>query len=707
MSRSTARTRLPFTQANRPFSLSPSRLRFTQALAVFCGALLAPLAMAAEAPDEHARHAEEISPTVVTAIGQSSPLTVITNPKDPRQPVPASDGGDYLKTIPGFALVRNGGTNGDPVLRGMFGSRLNILSNGGMMLGACPGRMDAPTSYIAPETYDSLTVIKGPQTVLWGPGASAGTVLFEREPEHFGELGTRVNASILAGSNGRFDKVIDAAAGGPLGYVRVIGNQAHADDYRDGNNDTVPSRYDKWNGDIAVGWTPDADTLLELTAGKGDGQARSAGRGMDGSQYKRESLGLRFVKSNIGEVLDSVEAQVYYNYADHVMDNYSLRTPSGTGMMAGPMASNVDRRTLGGRIKATWRWADVQLIGGLDAQTNEHRQRGGAGIDTYKNMSYTKDADFHNYGAFGELTWHAADRDRLISGARLDRASAKDYRQRLGSGMMSSPNPTVGNTRADTLPSGFVRYEHDLQASPTTVYAGLGHTQRFPDYWELFSPKSGPLGSLNAFDSIKPEKTTQLDIGLQYKTEDLEAWASGYVGQVRDFILFDYTGGSSRAENIDARIMGGELGAAYRLTSNWKADSTLAYAWGKNSSDGKALAQMPPLEARLGLSYSQDSWSAGALWRVVADQGRIDRNKGNVVGKDYAQSAGFGVFSLNGAYRINQNFKVSTGVDNLFGKAYAEHLNLAGNAGFGFPADNPQALKEPGRTFWTKVDMSF
>lgn len=83
--------------------------------------------------------------------------------------MPASDGADYLKTIPGFAMVRNGGTNGDPVLRGMFGSRLNILTDGGMMLGACPGRMDAPTSYISPQTYDKLTVIKGPQTVLWGP----------------------------------------------------------------------------------------------------------------------------------------------------------------------------------------------------------------------------------------------------------------------------------------------------------------------------------------------------------------------------------------------------------------------------------------------------------------------------------------------------------------------------------------------------------
>lgn len=245
MSRFTAASRLPHAQTVFPFALS-----------ALCCAVFAPAALAAEPVDAHATHVRELSPTVVTAVAPSSPLTIVTNPKDPRQPVPASDGGDYLKTIPGFALIRNGGTNGDPVLRGMFGSRLNILTNGGMMLGACPGRMDAPTSYISPETYDKLTVIKGPQTVLWGPGASAGTILFEREPEHFGELGTRVNASVLAGSNGRFDKTIDAAAGGLLGYVRVIGNTAHSDDYKDGNGDTVPSRYDKWNGDIALGWTP-------------------------------------------------------------------------------------------------------------------------------------------------------------------------------------------------------------------------------------------------------------------------------------------------------------------------------------------------------------------------------------------------------------------------------------------------------------------
>ncbi|WP_412460812.1 TonB-dependent copper receptor [Pseudomonas sp. SC11] len=671
-------------------------------LALFCGSLLSPLALAVAADHSHP-DAPELSPTVITAVAPSSPLTVVTNPKDPRQPVPASDGADYLKTIPGFSAIRSGGTNGDPVLRGMFGSRLNILTNGGVMLGACPNRMDAPTSYISPETYDRLTVIKGPQSVIWGPGGSAGTILFEREPEKFGTLGSRVNASLLTGSNGRFDKVLDAAAGNDQGYARFVGNQSRADDYHDGHGDTVPSRWDKWNGDVTLGWTPDADTLLELTAGKGDGEARYAGRGMDGSQFKRESLGLRFEKSNLGEVLDTVEAQVYYNYADHVMDNYSLRTPSGRGMMGMPMVSNVDRRTLGARLKATWRWADVQLISGLDAQTNEHRKRGGMGVDAHKGQPWTKDADFHNYGAFSELTWYATGEDRLIAGARLDRASARDFRQ---------TSATVGDTRADTLPSGFVRYEHDLAAIPATAYIGLGHAQRFPDYWELFSPKQGPNGAVNAFDAIKPEKTTQLDVGIQYKDERLEAWASGYVGQIRDYILFDYPTGmmgmsSTQAQNIDARIMGGELGAAYALTDNWKADATLAYAWGKNSSDGKALPQMPPLESRLGLTYSRDAWSVGGLWRLVAAQNRIAQNQGNVVGKDYEKSGGFGVFSLNGAYKVNRNLKLSAGVDNLFDKTYAEHLNLAGNAGFGYPAADPQPVNEPGRTFWTKVDFSF
>ena len=69
----------------------------------------------------------------------------------------------------------------------------------------------------------------------------------------------------------------------------------------------MPSLWKKWNADAAFGWTPDADTVLEFGAGTGDGRARYAGRGMDGSQFKRDSYALRFEKSGFGGALDAVK----------------------------------------------------------------------------------------------------------------------------------------------------------------------------------------------------------------------------------------------------------------------------------------------------------------------------------------------------------------------------------------------------------------
>jgi iron complex outermembrane receptor protein len=89
------------------------------------------------------------------------------------------------------------------------------------------------------------------------------------------------------------------------------------------------------------------------------------------------------------------------------------------------------------------------------------------------------------------------------------------------------------------------------------------------------------------------------------------------------------------------------------------------------------------------------------LWRVVAPQHRYALNEGNVVGKDFGPSAGFGVLSLHAQYNLSKTVQISVGVDNLLNKAYAEHLNLAGNAGFGYPANAP--VNEPGRTAWVRV----
>lgn len=650
-------------------------------LALACTALFTPLVYGQDSAPT-----TTLDEVVVTAIHDQSAVQVVTDPKIPRQPVPASDAADYLQTIPGFSAVRSGGTNGDPVFRGQFGSRLPLLTNGTQMLGACPGRMDTPSSYIAPETFDVLTLIKGPQTVLWGPGASAGVVRFERERPDFAAGPVNFTASLLGASAGRNDQNADLAAGNDHFYARISANHSRGQDYKDGDGTSIPSGWNKWNADAALGWTPDADTLVELSAGAGDGWARSAARGMDGTQFRRDSLGLRLQKQNITPWLSKVEAQIYRNEADHLMDNFQRR-PLPPGKMA--MASNVKRVVTGGRIAATLQptpalTADI----GLDLQRNTHEGRSGMGM-SYLNKPWVRDAKFANLGLFSELRWQAAPSTLWVGGLRLDRAQAWDYR-----------NPASTHKRDESaLPSGFVRWEQTLSSGATT-YVGLGHVQRFPDYWELISGKAG-----NVFATLEPEKTTQLDVGANWKGENWQFWTSAYAGMVRDFILFDYASNPSKARNIDARTAGFELGGSYKLAPAWTAQATVAYTWGSNRSDGTALPQMPPLEARLGLDYAQGPWTAGALWRLVAAQHRYTKDQGNVVGRDMGASSGFGVLSLHASYRVQRQLKITVGVDNLLDKTYAEHLNLAGNAGFGFPANT--RLNEPGRTLWLRADMQF
>lgn len=660
------------------------------------------------------------SSDVITVTAPStSPLEIITSSKEARQPVPASDGSDYLKTIPGFSQIRNGGTNGDPVFRGMFGSRLKILTDGAEMLGACPSRMDAPTSYIAPEDFDLLSLIKGPETVLWGPGNSAGTIRFDRESPSFETTGVTGTASFLAGSKDRYDSNADISLGGVKGYLRLTGNKSRSSDYKDGSGKSVHSGWDKWNSDVTLGLTPELDRVVELTAGTGNAQAAYAGRSMDGTEFKRQSLGMKFIFSDLGPVFNKLEGQINYNYAHHVMDNYSLRKLSknseghsmhhmdkaGSGSMTGmksmmegmKMIMPFDRRTVSGRLMGTWDWDDFRLESGTDTQMYTHRSIKMYNPDNAGAGAWNKDAHFHDYGFFAQTTWDVNSDYDLITGGRIDYAQMENLKN-------------TKNKREGYLPAGFIRVEHNLPDNRGMIYSGVGYVKRFPDYWELFSSTNYKYGLEDAFTYVHPEETTQLDIGTQYNFDDVSTWISFYTAYIDNYIIFQYDpsdkkGKTSKAYNVRAKTLGAETGLSWSFIPNWKIDSSLAWSWGKNITEDQPLPQMPPLEGRLALTWDKNEWSTAILWRVVSQQNRIALNEGNVVGKDITKSPGFSVLSANVSYKFTNDIKLSVGADNLLDKNYAEHLNLAGNSGFGYSSGT--VINEPGRTYWAKLNINF
>ncbi|WP_089606172.1 TonB-dependent copper receptor [Acinetobacter piscicola] len=662
--------------------------------------------------------ATQLAPIVVTAQlnNDANGLIIHADPKQPIQPVPATDGADYLQSIPGFSSIKSGGTNGDVTFRGMFGSRIKILSDGTENLGACPARMDAPTSYIQPESYDRISVIKGPQTVQYANTGSAATVIFERQkPQLSKDKNYLGQASVLIGSFGRLDHNIEAAVGDEKKYIRLNANRSESNRYQDGDGNTVPSAWERWNTDLALGWTPDDDTWVELTGGKADGEAEYAGRTMDGSQFARESLGLRFEKKNLTDVIQKVEGQINYSYNDHVMDNFRLRTPPMTHdmtthkMVANPSEMQVTRRTLNSRLAMTSEWDKLSLITGIDSQQNHHA---GSMKSMMMNMPLATNMKFHSYGAFSELTYQLNDAYKLVSGARIDQVNVKDLRA-------ESKAKGLNLELDKTLPSAFIRLEGQHPEHNAKSYIGLGYVERVPDYWELFSSAHGNPGTPNAFNGLDTEKTLQLDMGYQHEHGAFSSWVSAYAGLVNDFILLSYhnhpttgMGGHSHgssfsagAKNVDAVIAGTEAGVGYQFTDAIQADISTMYAWGEITDNNDPLPQIAPLEGRFNLRYVQDKYSLGLLWRAVAKQDRINLNKGNIVGYDIGESKGFSTLALNASYKVMNDVDLAVGIDNVLDKTYTEHLNKLGVGVDG--QVGTEQFNNTGRNYWARISMKF
>ena len=622
---------------------------------------------------------------IVTGYRTATPLTLSTDPQRPRQPIPAADGAGYLKTIPGFSVVRKGGLGGDPMMRGMGGSRMVMDMNGGGMSGGCPNRMDPTSTYAFPETFSRIIVNKGPQSVRYGASV-AGSVIFERETERFEKPGVRGNISVLGASNHRFDELTDVTAGGKEGYTRIIQTRNYARDYADGDGRRIHSGYGRHSLTGIVGLTPDPDTLFEVSYDRSRGWAKYAHGMMDGSQFDRDSYAVKFERAHLSPVVEKLTLNFNHNTIDHIMDNYTFR-PGGTRGMEVKRIQYSIRSVL----DLTFSPKDTGAVG-IDIGHEEHTF-----TPAMKGMPRGRentDMTIGNLGVFMEYSHDLTERSRLLSGLRWDRVTSHYHRY-----MTFTPGDTT-----DNAVSGFVRWENTAKKQPLTFYVGLGHAERPADYWEAYHTWQVHGASHPSATRPAKEKNTQLDLGWVYTGEKTNANLSLYYANVNDFILRKPVGGYG---NVDARLYGFEAEVTRTVSPLWTLGASLAYTRGDDRTNNAPLPQIAPLEANLTAKYSHKKAEANAVWRLVSKQNRYHKGYGSVTGTDYRPTGGFGILSLSLAYRPDENLTFSLGVDNLFNKTYAEFVNYREEA---IPALGISAgghITEPGRTLWFKSNYKF
>ncbi len=631
------------------------------------------------------------------------------------QKAPAADSGEMLRSITGVSGVRMGGHGIDPVIRGQSQTRLNVLLDGAYLHGGCPNRMDPPVAYGPLHSYDSVTVIKGSQTVRYGGGGSGGTILLERgrpnfqDGEHFiGSAGYSYDSNPDA-----HQAYLDLSVGNRNIFLRGNAHYGEGDDYEDGDGDEVRAAYEEKGAGLTFGITPDENTLIQLSAeATREDDVLYAGAMMDAPESDADMY--RFKLEHATDTGGALNAELYYTAVDHVMDNYSLRPTVPATLLRTPTESD----TWGGRVSG-----DISLSTattwtiGADYQDNQreailHNDTAGTV------MSHMwADAQLQQFGLFTELGSDLTDSTHLDLGLRYDRVETE-----LGdpdAAGMRSPNQmfamyygTTGHDSNEDNVGGFIRLKQELGEGPGYVYVSASRTVRTADSTERYMAKWVGTAAMRWIGNpdLDPEKHHQAEIGFVFQDAGTNFSTSAYYNDVDDFILYDRAHGQDGIlladnaviyRNIDAEFYGIELELSQRW-GNWNTGFGLAYVHAQNDTDGRPIAQTPPLEGHFSLDYENGPWSVGGIVRAAAKQTRVDDDMTTGSGLDADETAGWITLDLNLGYSLGKHGELELGVKNVFNEEYAQHLNKPNSF-------DPLAtqINEPGRSFWAGVNLKF
>lgn len=654
-----------------------------------------------------------------------SPLESLFQPHDNPAGAPATDAGDFLRSVPGVTGGRMGGHGIDVVIRGQSQDRLAIVNDGAYAFGGCPNRMDPPTALLSLDSIDQVVVQRGYQSVTNGPPAPAGTVSFERKAPAVDAptFQTRMQAGVDSNAPARFGG-LSITGNGADGYARAYGNFHRADNYEDGAGRSVRSAYNSLSGGLETGWRYAPGSEMGLSFERTETEdVLFSGAGMDAPEDSVETyrFSLDHAVTAAGP-LTGVSAQAYWSGVDHVMDNYSLRT---AGMMK--MLTETESDTYGGRLAVDLTWGETAVELGVDHRTNTRVAYSYSGMtamtptDPTLLASYMwPDVSIADTGLFGEATVPLGQGTVLTAGARADivrvEAGKADATVAGGMGLTTARQlyaATYGTSDTDadeTNLSGVLRVTHDF--GPVTAWAGASRSVRTADATErgivrFAAGSNGWVGN----PGLDPEKHHQLDVGVKREGTGWAVSLGGWVDEVDDFITRDTargqsgvlrTDGASIFRNIDARLAGAELSAEVRPWRDLALSGTAAYTWGENTTDNRPLYQIPPLQGSVEVAWAPEDWTAGTRMRWALRQGRVDMDAAAGSGLDVRETPGYAAFDLFASYGGLDGLEIRGGVTNLFDQVYANHLSRSNGV-------DPQMVQvnEPGRSFYLQGVVEF
>jgi iron complex outermembrane receptor protein len=629
------------------------------------------------------------------------------------------DVADWLKTVPGASINKNGPITGIAQYRGMFGDRVAKNIGGQQIISAGPNSMDAPLTYINPIMVESLSVYRGIAPVSSGIDTIGGAVDVKLKKAEVdtgatigGDLALSYNdineASTIAG-----DINISNEHSGALFYL----TEQEGNDYEDADGNKISSsQYDKKQYGIDLRhqgnqWNIGATWHHAKTNQSGTPALPMDIDYIDSDRYSLDG------NLQLNEWL--VSWQIGYQDANHGMDNFSQRDNINTDKYR---YNTADATTADYKLhlsQGDW------LLGveGFDAEHNSVITNPENMMFEIQNFNHVKDQRNTFF-----VEWSpTVGRFSHTFGVRVksNRADAGKV-----SHSMAMMNPHIKALQdefndaardvSDTTYDIALNSEYQWLKNTTVNYA-IGIKQRAASYQEryLWVPMQSTggladgktyVGNIN----LEPETAYQFNAGLSFDKGNFAIAPQVFYQKITDYIqgtpstdmrvkmAASMMGDDSPLTftNIDATLYGADMNWHYRLNNRVKLSGIVSYVRGERDDIADDLYRISPLNTRINLNYQNENWQSNLAIHAYQSQNNVSKLN------DEQSTAGYAIVDWQVDYFVSSGLVVRAGANNLLDKQYSQHLGGV-NRAQGSDIAVGDKITAMGRNIYLAMDYQF
>ena len=659
---------------------------------------------------------------------------------------------NVLATEPGIAMGNDGVWATNINIRGFSENRLVTLIDGNRVETA--NDLTASLSMIDVNDIEKVEVVKGAQSSLYGTGAMGGIVNIITKNGHFSDK-TYLSGNLSSGfssANKLFMNHADINTGSQKWFLRVSGSYGKADDMRTPEGVLPNSQFTTNNISAKIGIKPLPNHQFNLQfqrnwstdVGIPGGDAFPGPAQATYSDIGRQLLSAGYEIKNPGKRLESIKLNYFMQFikrdVELIPNTVTLNeTPTGYQRITPELFLPVGEHfTRGGKLQGTWKLSEKNtLIAGADIWARDlYTERiknirvdvlnkDGDILKTnnlVRGETPTPESTFASAGVFIQNeTKLLDDRMTMVIGGRMDQIKVSNEQGRDIDYLITN------GVRNDSPPNQRITFEAGSNSSISwSANAGLlyrlpentdlsfsfARSFRAPSLEELF--KYIDLGNYVRLGNteLEPENGYSGNLGLRVWKNKLNFQADVFANRIQNMIVetpgeFIYTINTGASEGLTdtlpalvnanvskAFLYGFDFGFQYNFHSDFVLTGTGAYVRGKDTEADTYLPQIPPLNGRLGIRYTNNRFGSAELTLVGA-------SKQDKIAEGEKETGGFTRLDLalnSTSINIgNTRLQMFAGIENITDRSYTSHLST--NRG--------NISVEPGRNLYMRLILGF